>query len=70
MRHLEQYGERCVAAFEAVEWPEKQAEFEHAEQRMNMLFDRMVQTPAQGPRGTDIYGLDIHSRGCGLVRIQ
>lgn len=51
MRHLEEYGERCIAALEAQGWPEKHAEYEHAEQRMGTLFDQMVQTPAQGPRG-------------------
>ena len=28
MRHLEEYGERCVAALEATGWPEKHAEHE------------------------------------------
>ena len=51
MRHLEEYGERCVAALEAAGWPEKQAEFQRAEQRVDTLFDQMVQTPAQGFRG-------------------
>ena len=26
MQHLEEYGDRCIAAFEAQGWPEKQAE--------------------------------------------
>ena len=51
MRHLEEYGERCVAALEAAGWPEKQVEYERAEQRVDTLFDQMVQTPAQGLRG-------------------
>lgn len=51
MRHLEKYGERCVAALEAAGWPEKYAEHERVEQRVNALFDQMVQTPAQGFRG-------------------
>ncbi len=51
MQHLAKYGERCVAAFEAAGWPERQAEFERAKQRKEALFDQMVQTPAQGLRG-------------------
>ena len=51
MRHLEKYGERCVAALEAAGWPEKYAEHERIEQRVDALFDQMVQTPAQGVRG-------------------
>ncbi len=39
MQHLAEYGERCVAAFEAAGWPENHAEIERAEQRMEAAFD-------------------------------
>ena len=32
-------------------WSEKNAEVERTEHRLSALFDRMVSTPAQGPRG-------------------
>ena len=51
MEHLKKYGERCIAAFEAQGWPEKQAEYKRAEQRTDVLYDQMVDTPAKGLRG-------------------
>ncbi len=51
IKHLEQYGERCVAAFEAQGWAEKHAEVARTKAQEDAAFDRIVEIPAQGLRG-------------------
>ncbi len=50
-KHLEQYGERCVAAFEAQGWTEKHAEVARTKAQEDAAFDQVLEIPAQGLRG-------------------